>query len=138
MIKFLHKAFSVSIALLLLVSTTSWMVEKHYCMGHLMDTAFFSNAKTCEMDMEMDKETAVGFEPAKSCCSNELIVVDGQDNLKLSLNDIELNQYLFLVSFTFSYMNLFEGLPPQVIPYKNYTPPLIVKDIPVLHDTFLI
>jgi len=32
-----HKIASITMAFLLLLSTVSWKVEKHYCMGRLMD-----------------------------------------------------------------------------------------------------
>ena len=137
-----YKSISTVLALLVLVSTFSFTVDRHYCGSFLVDQAVFSKAYTCSMEstcsIDMHSHSGTDLMDQDDCCSNQNISVDGQDELKISFEALDLNQQLFLTAFTYSYSNLFEGLPQQVIPYKNYTPPLIVKDIPVLNDTFLI
>lgn len=123
---------------LLLLSTTSWKVEKHYCMGHLMDVAFFSDVDTCGMDMDMSDRSDSQMQQEDSCCSDEVIVIDGQDDLKLSFNNLSLDQRSFMVAFTYSYIDLFETLTEQVVPHKHYPPPILVKDIQLLDEVFLI
>ena len=129
---------SVAMAFLLLASTTSWTVEKHYCMGHLVDMAFFGHAETCGMEMDSSDDFDSEVKDEKSCCSDEIIAMDGQDDLKISFNDISLDQQLFLVAFTHSYLNLFQELEGQAVPHKQYPPPTLVKDIHVLDQVFLI
>jgi len=131
-----QKSVSTVLALLVLVSTFSFTVDKHFCGSFLVDQAVFSKALTCGMDMHSHSGTDVMDQD--NCCRNQNISVDGQDELNISFNSMDFDQQVFITAFTFSFNNLFEGLPQQVIPYKNYTPPLIVKDIPVLNDTFLI
>jgi hypothetical protein len=134
--KGLQKSVSTVLALLVLVSTFSFTVDKHFCGSFLVDQAIFSKALSCGMDMHTNSET--DLMDKDNCCSNQNISVDGQDELNISFNSMDFDQQVFITAFTFSFNNLFEGLPQLVIPYKNYTPPLIVKDIPVLNDTFLI
>ena len=124
-------------ALLLLLSTISWKVEKHYCMGHLVDVAFFLEADTCGMEINSDKDDIIS-QDVISCCDDEVIVIDGQDDLKLSFDDISLDQQLFLVAFTSSYFNLFEGIDENVVPFKDYSPPPLIRDIQILDQSFLI
>ena len=131
-----HKTISLAMAVLLLLSTTSWKVEKHYCMGHLMDVAFFSDVDTCGMDMSDHADTKM--QQDNSCCNDEVIVIDGQDDLKLSFNDLGMDQQSFLVAFTYSYIDLFETLAEQAVPHKQYPPPILVKDIQLLDEVFLI
>jgi hypothetical protein len=131
-----YKSISTVLALLVLVSTFSFTVDKHFCGSFLVDQAIFSKALSCGMDMHPNSET--DLMDKDNCCSNQNISIDGQDELNISFNSMDFDQQVFIAAFTFSFNNLFEGLPQQVIPYKNYTPPLIVKDIPVLNDTFLI
>ena len=131
-----YKSVSTVLALLVLVSTFSFTVDRHYCGSFLVDQAVFSKALSCGMDMHSHSETDLMDQD--NCCRNQNISVKGQDELKISIQSLDLDQQLFLTAFTYSYNNLFEGLPQQVIPYRDYTPPLIVKDIPVLNDTFLI
>ena len=131
-----YKSVSTVLALLVLVSTFSFTVDRHYCGSFLVDQAIFSKATSCGMDIPSHSGTDLMDQD--NCCHNQNISVEGQDDLKISFQDLDLNKQLFLTAFTYSYTNLFEGLPQLVIPFKNYTPPLIVKDIPVLNDTFLI
>jgi len=131
-----QKSVSTVLALLVLVSTLSFTIDKHFCGSLLVDQAVFTKAATCGMDMHSHSETDLMDQD--NCCRNQNIAVNGQDELKISFQILDMDQQLFLTAFTYSYSNLFEGLPQQVIPFKNYSPPLIVKDIPVLNDTFLI
>lgn len=124
------------LALLVLVSTFSFSVDKHFCGSILVDMAVFSKAKTCGMEMHRDMELASIEED--SCCTNEKIAVDGQDELKISFNSLDFQQQIFLTTITYSYLNLFEGLPQRIDPYRDYSPPLLVTDIQVLDQVFLI
>lgn len=133
----LHKSFSITLAILVLFSTVSLTVEKHFCGDNLIDVALFSNAKTC--GMEMEKTTVETSKKKKPCCTDEIEVVQGQDVLKFSsFEDLDFEQQLFLASFVYSYTNLFEGLPEQIIPHKDYSPPNIIVDLQLVNDTFLI
>lgn len=133
-----YRLFSAAMALLLLASTTAWTVEKHYCMGHLMDVSFFSEAEDCGMDMSMPEPDGSQIADENSCCDDQLITVAGQDDLKLSFNDFSLDQQLFLVAFTHSYLNLFEIPSESLLPNEHYPPPLLFKDIQLLDEVFLI
>lgn len=73
-----------------------------------------------------------------SCCTNEKVAVEGQDELKVNFDSLDFEQQTFLASFTYSYLNIFESLPRQVISHKNYSPPLLVSDIQLLDSVFLI
>lgn len=134
----IQKIFSLALALLLLASTTSWRVEKHFCMGHLVAVALFTEARSCGMDMEMDSDTAIESDELKSCCSQEVIIIDGQDKLKLSFNDINLDQQFFLVALTAYYLDLFPAHTDRNVSNTDYPPPLLVKDIYILDQVFLI
>lgn len=129
----MKKAFqnsgSVLMALLVLFSTLSFTVDKHFCGSFLVDKAIFSEAETCGMDME---------NAVDNCCTNEKVVVDGQDELKHTFESLDFEQQIFLASFSFSYLNLFENLPKEVVPFKDYSPPLLVTDIHLLDQVFLI
>lgn len=131
--KAVQKSLSTILALLVLFSTFSFTVDKHFCGSMLVDKAIFSEAKTC--GMEMGSETTNSED---SCCTNEKTAVEGQDELKISFNSLDFDQQLFLSTLTFSYINLFDGSPIQIVPFKNYTPPLLVADIQVLDQVFLI
>lgn len=127
-----YKLFSCNLALLVLFSTLSFTVEKHYCGDTLIDVAIFSEAKTCGMDMDSKQKQ-------KSCCDDKVDLVKGQNELKLSsFEDLDIVQQQFLIAFTKFYTNGFEGLPKGVISHNDYSPPNLVYDIQVLDQVFLI
>lgn len=128
----LHKTFSALLALLVLFSTVSFTIEKHYCGETLVDVSIFTESEKCAME-------ALEIEMKKTCCKDEVDFVKGQDVLKLSsFEDFNFEQQQFITSFTWAYINLFKGLPKQIIPHKDYSPPNLVTDIQVLDQVFII
>lgn len=123
------------LALIVLLSTVSFTVDKHFCGKMLVDTAVFSEAHTCGMEMENNGMSGMDED---SCCSDQKLLVEGQDELKRSFEDLDLQQQLFVTSFTYSYLNLFEVLPGQAVPFEDYAPPLLVTDIQLLDQVFII
>lgn len=125
-------------AILLLLSTTLWKVEKHYCMGHLMDVALFTDVDTCGMNMSITGNIETLEEIENSCCNDEVVFVEGQDDLKLSINDLDTDQQSFLIAFNYSYNSLFQALTDQFVPHEQYPPPILVKDIQLFDEVYLI
>jgi hypothetical protein len=131
----LHKIFSVVLSLLVLLSTLSFSIDKHFCGDTLIDTAIFKKAKTCGMEMDSSQETSL----KKSCCKDVVEIIKGQNELKLtSVDNLKFHQQLIINSFVYSYIDLFESLPKQLIPHKDYSPPNLVADIQVLDQVFII
>ena len=124
-------------AVVVLFSTMSFTVSMHFCGDNLVETAMFQKAKGC--GMEMDKPSTEDCKVIKkNCCNDEQLVVDGQDELQIQLDNISLNQQLFIVSFVFTYLNLFEGLDSNVSSYGEYEPLLANRQIFKLDETYLI
>ena len=57
---------SVAMALLVLISTLSVSIEKHYCGDHLVDIAFFAEAEKCGMEASDEDKDLM----AQSCCKD--------------------------------------------------------------------
>lgn len=129
--KYFQNTGAFIMAFLVLLSTMSFTVEKHFCGNIFVDKAIFSEAETCGM------ETSSGHSD-EPCCTNEKIAIDGQKELKASFSSLDLQQQVFITTFTYTYFNLSEGLSQQVIPFKDYSPPILVTDIQVLDQVFLI
>ncbi len=129
--QFIHKGLSLILAFLVLFSTTSFTIEKHFCGDTLIDIAIFTEAKNCGENMELTSK--------KSCCKDETEVILGQDELNTPVfDDLQIENQVFLATFVVVYSNLFESLPKQIIPFKDYSPPIVVTDIQVLDQVFLI
>ncbi len=133
---FLNRTIAVTLSFLVLFSTLSIAIEKHFCGDTLVDVAIFTNVKKCGTEMQDMNQSEI---VKKSCCKDETEIINGQDELKInSFDDLSSIQKQILVAFNFSYINLFEGLPKKTIPNRDYSPPEIVKDIHVLDETYLI
>lgn len=129
-----QKIISTTMAMLLLLSTVSWTVDKHLCMGRVIDVAFFSPAEDCGMEAA---NQAFG-NADNHCCDDESFTLEGQDDLKVNFEDLGIEQQVFLVVFTHSYFNLFSNLQEQPVPYDTYPPPLLVEDYNCLYEVYLI
>ena len=132
----LHKVASIALAILLLLSTVSFTVEKHFCGDVLIDVAVIGDVEKCTMEaFEIEQEKIT----KKTCCKDTLDVVEGQNQLTVNtFDDLEFEQQLFLTTFVYAYNDLFEFLPKQIIPHRDYSPPNLISDIQMLDQVFLI
>lgn len=131
----LHKLFSISLSFLVLFSTVSFTVEKHYCGKTLVDVAVFSEVTKC---CEKSKKPAE-VRTKDSCCSDEVDVIKGQDELKVTpFDDLDFEQQQFITAYIFTSLGRFKSLPRQIIPNRGYLPPNLVADIQVLDQVFII
>ena len=121
-------------ALLVSLSTISFTIDMHYCGGNLVDSALFAKAKTCGMEMP----SGLQDDMKKSCCKDEMSVIAGQDELKLNFKDLDLDQQHFVGAFFYTYANLFDESETDVTSFDDYPPPLIVRHIYKLDESYLI
>ncbi|MBN4047252.1 hypothetical protein JYU05_01780 [bacterium AH-315-P13] len=135
---FIKNIASVFLAFLVLFSTMSFSISEHYCGDTLVDRSIFKVAKTCGMKMQKTTSTSDCSITKKNCCENVVKQIEGQDELKISFDKLMLDQQIFIASFVYTYINLFEGLDKKAIPFNDYLPPLIVKDIQVLDEVYII
>ena len=125
-------------ALIVLFSTLSFTVHQHYCGDELKDTSVFFEAEKCEMEKMMAEISCEAHQEKKACCEDVIDVVEGQDELKIAFDTLSLDQQLFVASLVYSYSNLFEGLEENTTSFSEYPPPLVVKQIFKLDESYLI
>ncbi|MCK0191949.1 MULTISPECIES: hypothetical protein [Arenibacter] len=134
----LFQISSFLMALVVLFSTFSFTVAQHYCGDDLVDFSFFGQAESCGMEIQRPSDSHKHNLEKKDCCDDVTLSISGQHDLKLSFEKLSFEQQQFVVSFVYSYLNLFEGLQENIVPFNHYPPPLLVKDIQILDQTFLI
>lgn len=128
---------SLTMAFVVLFSTMSFTMNMHYCGDTLVETAIFHKAKGC--GMEMEKPSAEGCSiTKKNCCDDKQLAIEGQDELQLQVDKITFEQQLFIASFVYAHINLFEGLENNVSTYEEYKPPLVIRRIYKIDETYLI
>lgn len=124
-------------AFVVLFSTMSFTVNMHYCGDTLVETAIFNKAKGCGMEMEKPSIEGCSI-TKKNCCDDKQLVIEGQDELQLQVDKITFEQQVFVASFVYTYINLFEGLDNNVSTYEEYKPPLVIRRIYKIDETYLI
>lgn len=125
-----------ALAIMVLASTTSFMVGMHLCQGELQNIALFTKAAGCEKEKSLPPCHRHATAP---CCEDDTIVHDGAD-FKAPLAETgiiaplssDLPQPLVLI---------FEIIPAGLssrIKYSLYEPPWRSCDFTVDHQVFLI
>ncbi|WAC01633.1 MULTISPECIES: HYC_CC_PP family protein [Flavobacteriaceae] len=136
--KVFYKISSACLALIVLLSTVSFTVDSHYCGDTLVDSSLFGHVETCGMEVQQQSPSSECDISKKDCCSDEQVIVEGQDTLKTSFDKLDKDQQLFVAAFIHTYINLFFESQEDLNSYRDYTPPPLVRDIQVLDQTFLI
>jgi hypothetical protein len=124
------------LALLVLVSSTSFTVGMHFCMGKVKSIALFTKAEVCEKERS---QPPCHRHASKPCCEDET-VVHRSDDFKTSISEsyftapvpAEIQQHMLLIA------EIIPTAPASTFPYFNYDPPLRSCDITVEHRVFLI
>jgi len=134
------KITSLTLAILVLLSTLSIAIDKHFCGDYLVDIAYFGKAKSCSPIFISNKSCETKIVKKKPCCSDEIEHIQGQDELKIDLYKASIIKKHFIVAFITSRYFLFETpLQHLVVLLKNYNPPeVLYKNIQVLFEVFLI
>lgn len=124
------------LALLLMVSTVGITLNKHYCMGRLAEVSILHKADNCAEKMGLEKGTPCPMD----CChdTEEHFEVDNYQHVSFQFEFDHISLVLLPVNFL-ELDKLAEQLVPlRKLRFYQYSPPLISRDLPVLHDTFLI
>ncbi|UAM99684.1 hypothetical protein K8354_07730 [Polaribacter litorisediminis] len=132
--QFFSKITSFILAFLVLLSTLSFAVDKHYCGDFLVDVSFTGEAQVCGLKMENTSLTK-----KKNCCKDEVHKFDGQDELQNhKVENITFKNEQFLTAFII----LFKGLNIENNAdhdfYKDFSPPDIPLNYQILYQYFLI
>ena len=127
---------SSAFAILVLFSSSSFMVGLHLCGGHVQKVALFTKAEACAMEKKMPP---CHKHMSKPCCQDEIIVHTAQD-FKVNTNQISI-----AVPPVFDIIQqdilIAEIIPTSVISTKHYAyydPPIRPTDLTVDLQVFLI
>jgi len=98
------------------------------------------NAKTCKDEVQKTNSTNKQCTSLQEeeCCSNQSFFKTGDDTIKKASVEVGLETIVFLDTFFYTYVNLFEGLNTTIVHLNEYRPPLLSKDIQILDEIYLI
>jgi len=85
----MKKLFSISIALIMLLSGMQLTISKHYCGGELADSkvSLVGHVATCGMESATDECTQPGSHVESGCCNNQVSVYAVDHNFTPSFTD---------------------------------------------------
>jgi hypothetical protein len=128
--------FSGAFAVLVLFSSSSFMVGIHLCSGRIQNVALFTKAESCEMEKKIPP---CHRHESKPCCEDETIIHNSEDfNTRFTdfsiapalASDVELPPVLI--------SEVIPASPILNIQSFNYDPPLRASDLTVSFRVFLI
>ncbi len=130
---------SILLSTLLLLSSSGIAYAKHYCgeFEMLSQITLGEENLSCGMVME---ETSCDDEQTEehSCCDNEYTQVTTDNHFAKASFDIQFDQN-FVAAFVATFVlniPIADTITKDL--YSVYDPPPIIRDIPVLYETFLI
>ncbi len=125
-------------AVVVLFSTMSFTIDMHYCGNTLVETSAFKKSKgCCGMEMQMPSTNDCSIIKI-DCCADEQQLVAGQDELQLRSEKLPMSPQLFASLFVYNYQALFEVTEKQPRSVNDYPPPIIVRQLFKLDESYLI
>jgi hypothetical protein len=134
--KVLFKITATLLSLIVVLSSMSFTIDKHYCGETLVDISYFGKADSC-CDMKKSSEKPQK-KKKKNCCSNETEFITSTTFDKEKVWVLAPKDVQFLVFHLYSYINLYQEVDVEKEFYKDFSPPDLGQDIQILHETFLI
>ena len=137
---FLPKIATLFFAVLVLVSSSFISIDSHFCNGTKVDSTFFGKADVCNMDMvSCNKEITSNTIITCNCCYNTRMskfpqALKHNDVISLNLEQIDNTLIVY-------YVPVFNLIKKQEIDknyFKNYSSPLVTRDILILVQCFQI
>ncbi len=122
---------------ILLLSTTSFSVYKHFCGDNLVTISTEKVDSCCDSEKTPLKSDQLNFSE-KSCCKNETSSTDIQIFDTTNPIKISKGQVLFLTSFFYNFIEKPTYLTITNNYYKDFSPQKLVSNKQVLFQTFLI
>lgn len=123
--------------LLVFISTTSFTVDMHYCMGRLMDVGILEEAESCaDAGLQMDDHSeTIDRMP---CCEDKQIISAASQDLQPALEKFSLEQLQFVAAFTHSFLLRYRIASTKDLDPDSYAPPNLVVDIQQRNEVYLI
>ncbi|WP_298263873.1 hypothetical protein [uncultured Lutibacter sp.] len=121
---------------ILLFSTTSFSVYKHFCEGNLVAISTEKFDSCCETE-KIKSSNQVKFSE-QNCCKNEASIKDILHFDYTNTVKITKGQVLFLTSFYYNFIQKITIVNTSKNNFKNFFPPSRLLNKQILFQTFLI
>ena len=134
--RFLHQIFVTILSSIVLLSTISFPVEKHFCGDVLIDITVFGEVERCTLEHLETEQEQITKVP---CCKDTLEVVSTNNQLNISFCDNwNVNQIKNIGSVVYSYKSLCTIIESKLYFQNHYRPPNLVTDLQLWDQVFII
>ncbi len=133
----------------LFINGTGIIINKHFCGGDLKAQAFYipaqkcshadiSNKKTCHKKESQPDRNNSNPDCEKNCCDNSSQYFESDLDIQdIQIEKLNINK-TFVVAYISSYFNYpHHNFDEKATEYLNIKPPLLLKDLEILYQSFL-
>ncbi len=136
----MKKFFSITLAIYFLATSVGFGVNTHFCYGKAIksDVQLTQHKLSCGMKIATSSTCATHGTAIKkkNCCENHFNAFQVDDDFQLVNVEVNLHP-VFVATFFYSFL-LPEVAVEKQPSFLAYNPPLVQRDLPVLHQSFLI
>lgn len=134
----MKKIFSVILSLVILFTSIGFTVSSHICGGKRVKTEFGLMMSDVSCGMEISENSCSSEEYMESnCCQNQFQTIQMNEDYSQPLTEI-VSPTNFIITFIVALFSILPNTTIQTIFFRDYLPPPLVRDIPVLIQSFLI
>lgn len=134
----MKQLFSVILSLVFLITSMGFTVSSHICGGKKVKTVLSLGITDISCGMEDVKDNcATGEQMKSSCCQDEFQLMQIDEDYTPQLTEIDFSTD-FLIAFVGVYFDLYGSTTNEKYFYRDHSPPPLIKDIPILIQSFLI
>ena len=134
----MNKLLSVILSFVILITSMGFTVSSHICGGKKVKTTLSVGAADVSCGMEKNVNSCATKKQMKpNCCQDEIQLIQNDEDYTQQITDFDFSTD-FLLAFVTSYVELFESETSEIDFFADHSPPPLIKDIPVLIQSFLI
>lgn len=134
----MKKFFSVILSLVILITSMGFTVSSHVCGGKRVKTVISVGKADVSCGMEKNANNCASKKQMKpNCCQDEVQLIQNDEDYTQQLTNFDFSPD-FLIAFITSYVELFENETTEADFFSDHSPPPLIRDIPVLIQSFLI
>ena len=121
----MKKLFSISLALLMLLSGLQLTISMHYCGGELADSnvSILGHVASCGMESATDECTQPGNHVESSCCDNKVSVYTVDHNFSPSFSEFKAFSQTILQVFSIPENSTLHSITPIGQLFTDVSPP---------------
>lgn len=129
--------FAYFLAAVLILSTMSFTVHKHFCGAFLANVSLIVPSSGCGMEQFMTEDSCE-LNALPSCCHDKQELLQGQDTLKMDVLAVFQTAVYYAPEITNGFTKPIQTLKNAPTANLANAPPLIQRHLYILHDSFLI